>query len=115
MAELKQKVLDFGSVSVTSDGSKTYATIFNELFALVDMTKINKDTCLYYDDSFMRLLYKNSTGIGFTRASIYLQKLNIERADLKSSGSTMQSFYSDGYHGMSNDKPPSGIEYKIIY
>lgn len=39
---------DRGSVSVTADGVKTYGALFNELFALVDFSKINANSMLQY-------------------------------------------------------------------
>ena len=38
-----------GSVSVTSDGVKTYSQVLNELHALVDFSKINRNSMLIYE------------------------------------------------------------------
>lgn len=42
---------DRGSVSVTGDGSKTYAQLLNELYALVDLSKISKSSVLQIQSS----------------------------------------------------------------
>lgn len=42
--------IDKGSVSVTSDGVKTISTLMNTLYALIDKTKISKDSVLVEDD-----------------------------------------------------------------
>ena len=40
-----------GSASVTADGVKTWSTLFNELFALVNVNKISVNTCIQIDDT----------------------------------------------------------------
>ena len=65
-----------GSVSVTADGVKTYATLLAELYALVDVTKINHRSALWVGDSaiengnFHVITTKTSTGIAFASPSI---------------------------------------------
>ena len=44
--EVNAAVADKGSVKVTGDGVKTYTEILAELFALIDYTKVTRDTYL---------------------------------------------------------------------
>lgn len=45
------KGVDSGSVSVTADGVKTLSTLLDELFALVDMSKVGPYTKIMFPDT----------------------------------------------------------------
>lgn len=49
MSRLTGSKLDFGSVEVTADGTKTWQQLLNELVNLVDSSKITQNTKLVYD------------------------------------------------------------------
>lgn len=71
VAELKSDIddvksdLNRGSVSVTGNGVKTLATLLNELFALVDATKISRDSVLAEGDFNARLVRNGTTYIEY--------------------------------------------------
>lgn len=63
---------DKGSVSVTADGVKTYGALFNELFALVDFSKINANSMLQYGSGEVCVCRLVSP------TAIYFENTNIE-------------------------------------
>lgn len=115
-----EEELNKGSVSVIADGTKTWTTLLNELFGLVDMSKINYNSKLIQinsasaqDDYVYNISYISSSNIGFgCPVGSYLYVRN-----LSSSGSFYKRFtYSDGtFTDLSSNVPLSGIEAKIIY
>lgn len=66
------------SVSVTADGVKTYATLLNELQALVDYSKITRNTALVTVVSGERTIYRltqnieSSSRLCFDRTRVYI-------------------------------------------
>lgn len=128
MAEYKAELFRNGSknkeesVKVTADGSKTYSQLFNELFALVDMTKITNKSLFIFD-------YQNSSGTLYQyilqeKSNIYLV---FNRMSASSSGARIESFYlaSTGSTNMqatgstradvSTQIPQNGWDFKIVY
>lgn len=128
MAEYKAELFRNGSkdkeefVKVTANGSKTYSQLFDELFALVDMTKITNKSLFIFD-------YQNSSGTLYQyvlqeKSNIYLV---FNRMSASSSGARIESFYlaSTGSTNMqatgstrvdiSTTVPSSGWEFKIVY
>lgn len=62
---------DKGSVSVTANGVKTIGALLTELFALIDLTKVTKDTTLVWTtggaEVFDHIMLKAPTSLVFTR------------------------------------------------
>ena len=63
-----------GSVSVTADGVKTISALLTELFGLVDLTKVTKDTTLAWTTGgvvvYDHIMLKSATAITFTRTHV---------------------------------------------
>lgn len=62
--------VDSGSVSVTADGVKTLSTLLDELFALVDMSKVGPYTKLMFPDT--AAIHTIFSVIQFTSSDIVL-------------------------------------------
>lgn len=86
--ELAGKV-DNGSISVTADGVKTYGEIFNELFTLIDATKISKNCSLVFGGTFFSLnsIGPNNTYFVFTMQSVGSSSIVIRTCTLGNSSS----------------------------
>ena len=107
-------------VEVVADGVKTYATLLNELYALIDKTKITPQSILVYNnEEFFNLLWFNNSEIslggngGMTGS--YLVNNSV---CLKASGSTSERFLTNSngtttYSTFSANKPTNG--YKIVF
>lgn len=54
-----------GSISVTADGVKTYKTLLNELYALIDNTKLSSNTYIDFSSSIFRYARPFDSGYSF--------------------------------------------------
>jgi len=87
-------------VEVTADGVKTYTNLLNELFALVDMTKINQDSVLvewYGDDYYYPFAIDTikSNILSFHSISGNSSNFNVFRRTLSASSSTATHNYME--------------------
>ena len=86
---------DRGSVSVTANGNKTYGTLFNELYALVDMTKINRHSVLeIYSGIIIGIeqITSNSIVFAVTTLNSTNNALTAIRVEIMASGSKFVTF-----------------------
>ena len=77
-------------VEVVADGVKTYAQLFNELFALINGTKVKKDTKLVEETATVKIYYnliKNGTTYTFSRLSLTSRVVESATAIVATSGS----------------------------
>lgn len=106
---------DNGSVSITADGVKTYSALLDELFALIDFTKLRSFSTLHIGASEYQCegLPTDNTYIRFSTVS----SLYIFRLQIKSSASEFLRFkFSDATDSdQSTTAPASGTEIKIKY
>lgn len=74
IANINNKLNHSNYVSVTADGVKTYAQLFNSLYALIDRTKLNQETKLHFKSGnitqFCRFNFLSDTAISFVIESI---------------------------------------------
>lgn len=79
-------------VTVTGDGTKTFGTLFDELFALVDNNKVTRNSKIYIDAGSGYAVLN----ISYTSSSEYMygsvQIGSIRYVDLKTSGSKYASY-----------------------
>ena len=112
--------IDKGSVSVTSNGSKTFAQLFNELFALVDTSKIRKTAYIVYAldanrFNIYRFSEKSTTHHVFTYTTMTNEpKSNIWSIYLSSAS---KYYYADGnsYGEASSNTVPNGRSFTLYY
>lgn len=93
-----------GSVTVAADGTKTYVQGLNELFALIDVTKLSAKSALQKgDDCF----YANSiltTNIVFNSVLINSNTtINVYQYTIKSSGSKVERLVNGAYTDLSSN------------
>lgn len=78
------------SVSVTADGVKTWATLLNELFALVDMSRVTRNSCVIeagesiyrIDDTDFSTRMRFTTALStFSSPNYYLSTMNVKASD----------------------------------
>ena len=62
---------DRGSVSVTADGVKTFGQLFNELYALIDSSKLSIKSLLTIDGTIFRADYITSNTCWFHNSRIH--------------------------------------------
>lgn len=79
---------DRGSVSVTSDGTKTLGQMLDALYSLIDNSKLSKDTVIVYDTAIYRASIVQDTQIILSRTFGAGSDLYIGTYIVKSSGSS---------------------------
>ena len=109
-----------GSVEVTADGVKSYATMLNELAALIDYSKLNKNS---------KLLISTATAVNASIISTYGSDVAYFGSFYYGTATTIQaacyqikvndSHYSAGTIASPTDRdstiPTSGITFKVEY
>ena len=106
-------------VSVTADGNKTYATLLDELYALIDSTKLTNNSYIDIFDGYFRLNDMSGGSYYFERA-FSGAKLFDDTLQVSSSGSLIRSWetttngntYSDS---TSTQKPSNGTVITLHY
>lgn len=115
---------DAGSVSVTADGSKTYTQLLNQLYALIDATKINAKSifemigsdgvvtvfpCTYVSTTQINFVGSTGSVNGFSINAFNIKSSDSDRAScvLSTSGITLTS--------LGSSIPTSGYVFKVIY
>ena len=104
-----------GSVSVTADGVKTYSQLLDELYALIDTTKINRKSILVVDDN---TLVDNLVGTSLRFSNAYINNQNtvsVLTAVIKASASTYRTNAGGALTDKSAIVPTSGEVFSIIY
>ena len=124
MSELQAINPDKGYVEVTGDGVKTYATLLNELFALVDKTKINKSSALLNitpngETYYYQPEYVDNTEFIFSGCSANQSNFAVTGVTIKATGSTsyqaVTSTSSTTINEQSSVVPVSGRKFRLVY
>lgn len=108
-------VISGGSVSVTTDGVKTYQNLLNELYTLIDITKVSGKSYLKYKDFIYIPTYLTDSVIQFGCNSITSQKVSAIRATLRTSTSAYDNVNGTTYTNESTVVPASGSTITIYY
>ena len=116
-----------GSVSVASDGVKTWSQLLNSLFALIDGSKVNDNSVLEYDAVGISKTFYRSIGVAespktytFSRCGGSAINSSITEINIKSSGSTNYSVIatvggSITYGDVSNQPVNGGRVIRLVY
>ena len=88
-------VNDKGSVSVTADGVKTTSTLLNELYALIDKTKISYKSVLVFANNVVSISKIETNQLTFSVTINSSSNLSCDTYALKSTGSTRISASSN--------------------
>ena len=120
-----EDVLGKGSVSVNSNGVKTWSQLLDELFALIDSSKITSKSIFEYETTgVITSVYHVSdispTTYGFVRSDCGTSASQVFRASIKASGSTYMIVTSTvggaiAYTSGGPNVVPSGRVFRIIY
>ena len=111
------------SVSVTCDGVKSYSALLDELFSLVDISKLSGKSRFQREgagQSFISIAPFNSydatpTVLTFCRCTMDVQRARYDLYLLKSSGSTFELMIGGTYSDLSNSTAPSGAKLSVFY
>ena len=105
------------SVSVTTDGVKTMQTLLNELYALIDHTKMStKATLQYLDYVYVSTNQIVGSTYQFVSATLYNQKIYIQRMTPRAGNSSGADTYNGTtYTNKSTSVPASGNTITIYY
>ena len=117
MATSKIKAIN-ETISVTGNGSKTRAQLFNELFALVDITKVTEKTVLNMSGDIYSLSVLSDTSLNFDKPQTASSSLNVEEVRISSNSSAyVGTVSSSGYSrtDASSTVIPSGYVIKLVY
>lgn len=118
---------DAGSVSVAGDGTKTWSQLLDELFALIDSSKITtKSTFEYNAVGTLNTIYhilevgESPKAYSFTRNDVNSSALQIGKVTIKASGSVYEAGVSavggaTTYTNASAIAVGSGRVLKIVY
>ena len=108
-----------GEVSVTADGVKTRSQILDELFSLVDTTKIGPRSVLVEAGASVQLFINSVTSVTFTCFTLTAAALSLQKYLITASGSSLSRWAIDGngatYSDLSATVPGSGSVYKVLY
>ena len=109
------KGVDSGSVSVTADGVKTYATLLNELYALVDVNKVSNNTILILNGIIYNPIILQSGGYYFSRAGIDHNLPAVYEIGVLESNSYYIFYQNNQYTNRANDTVPVGTIITLYY
>ena len=106
------------SVSVTADGSKTYSTLFNELWALIDTNKVGAEAKLQIGGDWFSLIYCNQSIVIFVQP--YFDTSNGKSKSLQIAIGTASTYYeqngdSQTPTNLSSNVPTSGEKITLYY
>ena len=111
------------SVSVTADGVKSYSTLLNELFALIDTSKMRDTSYLRTDGVNQAYIIiapftasvASPLDFQFIRDVIDNQKERMDLYTVKVSGSTFETVVGGTYTNKSNNTVANGIKLTVVY
>lgn len=115
--------LNPGSVSVTADGVKTYNSLLNELFALMDSSKVTPNSHLRIDGpdqayviiGQFTAITTNPLTYLFARNVIDSQQARLDVYKISSSGSMFEVVQNSTYQNRTNYVVPAGLKLTITY
>lgn len=105
-----------GEVSVTADGTKTYTQLLNELYALVDRSKLSGNS--YFTGAYGIVARCNgiqTSYIGFNSTDVEQAALKSTSFGLKPSDSFVYSFNGTTVTNNSSSVVTSGTVLKVVY
>ena len=105
-----------GEISVTADGVKTYTQLLNELYALVDRSKLSGNS--YFTGAYGIVARCNgiqTSYIGFNSADVEQTALKSTSFGLKPSDSFVYSFNGTTVTNNSSNVVTSGTVLKVVY
>ena len=106
-----------GSVSITADGVKTYGQVLDDLFALVDASKINTKSSLVIESGSTKYVFGiESIGVAFSFSAVRqtASATTIEELVVASSSSYVTS-YNGTVTDSTNNAASSGMIFTIVY
>lgn len=107
--------LNKGSVELTADGSKTNSQLFDALYALIDTSKVSKDSALYYGEHTIYHIIQNSPLI-FSLATVDASNgETVAQITVVSSGSTIYIGRTGTRVDNSGNVPSNGYKIKLVY
>ena len=114
--ELANEIPRTESVEVTADGTSNFTTLLNNLFALVDATKLKKDSALLYIEgattSYYQMIRTTTNLYMFGFAFITgVGQYSSGRIDITPSASV---YFGDG-GDYSASVPAAGLKLKVVY
>lgn len=106
---------DYVEVEQVTGGTKTYATLLNELYALVDFNKVSKNAILTLNGIIYNPIIVQNDGCYFSRSGIeYNLPANFEIGVLESN--SYYNFYQNNqYTNRANDTVPVGTKFTLYY
>lgn len=116
ISQLNTNLSNKGEVSVTGDGTKTYTQLLNELYALVDRTKLDGKS--YFIGAYGLVAKINgiqTSYIGFNSTDVELNALKSTSIGLKPSASFAYSFNRTTVTDNSSNVVTSGTVLKVVY
>ncbi len=108
------RALDRGSVSVTADGVKTYATLLNSLFSETDMAKVKDYTKLRIGTLIFNLFGITNNECYFSNSYLNSQLPFIEELRVSSS-SYYNRFRNNQFSDLSSTVPSNGTKITLYY
>lgn len=109
-----------GFVSVTADGVKTLTTLLNELYALVDRSKVSNESCILSGVGVFRLSVVSLDMLVYVFSySLDNSKIYYETMGVAASGSVLNHWEltTTGtiYLDNSSQVPTSGVQFQLYY
>lgn len=108
-----------GSVSVTSDGVKTVSALLDELYALIDGTKISARSYLTYSNNVARITDLNSAEYRFSTTHVTASAASSTAYSVKASASVYANIAMNNSGNTVTDYSstvlPSGRTFEIFY
>jgi hypothetical protein len=106
------------TISITGNGAKTRAQLLNELFALVDITKVTEKTVLNMNSGIYSLSSLSNTGLTFDKPQTASSFLNFEEVRVSSNSSAYTGTVSSSGYSRTDESStviPSGYVIKLVY
>ena len=106
------------TISVTGNGIKTRAQLLNELFALVDITKVTEKTVLNMNSGIHSLSSLSDTALIFDKTQTASSSLNVEEVRMSSNSSAYTGTVSSSGYSRTDESSaviPNGYIIKLVY
>ena len=112
-------MVDQGYISVTADGVKSYGQLLNELYALMDISKITIRSIYYDGSSILPIGRKATNDIRYFATYVEIDKVLSYDVIFKSNDSAIYMSISSGstttITNYTNNIPTSGSKFYIYY
>ena len=104
-----------GSISVTADGVKTASALLDDLFALIDASKINAKSVLMYGINPYQINAISAGGYEFTMTICTASNTLVESLYAQTSGSTYYRSNNGTITNLSSTVPTASTVIELIY